>query len=290
MDVFVEVRPALDHRRFLLAVRGLADSIGLDWHASGFAGPGTDYLQARPYQPGDPSRSIHWKMTARVGELWVKEFEAQRGIPAQIVLDRSVSMCLSSQESSKYGWAVQIAGAVALASLAQGRPVGLITHDAEGPGERIVPPSPSATKFERWLHRLRRTRLDGRRTLDQLLRAAGRLRQARSLLYILSDLQEPDALRTLDALARRHDCIALQLQDPAERGGLGGLFRAREAETGRDWYSGGRSPWSGASDPERRLKKAGIDHCLLPIDRPEALVAQLRRRLGHRGDESRARR
>lgn len=39
------------------------------------AGHGTEVFGVRPYQPGDPLRRIHWRTTARRGELIVREFE-----------------------------------------------------------------------------------------------------------------------------------------------------------------------------------------------------------------------
>ena len=39
------------------------------------AGYGTEVFGVRPYQPGDPLRRIHWRTTARRGELIVREFE-----------------------------------------------------------------------------------------------------------------------------------------------------------------------------------------------------------------------
>jgi uncharacterized protein (DUF58 family) len=39
------------------------------------AGHGTEVFGVRPYHPGDPLRRIHWRTTARRGELIVREFE-----------------------------------------------------------------------------------------------------------------------------------------------------------------------------------------------------------------------
>ncbi len=37
------------------------------------AGPGTDLLNLRPYESGDPLRLIHWKATARLGKMVVRQ-------------------------------------------------------------------------------------------------------------------------------------------------------------------------------------------------------------------------
>lgn|GEM_PF-5821054 len=85
-------------------------------------------------------------------------------------------------------------------------------------------------------------------------------------------------------LAIRHDCTVLQLQDPSERGRLGGgILRATEAESGRTFTARSRTQWFGESHHEAvaELKRAGIDYLLLATDQP--FVAPLRRFLAERG-------
>jgi uncharacterized protein (DUF58 family) len=41
----------------------------------------------RPYQPGDPQRSVHWKATARHGRLMVREAEGTGIVVVRLVLD-----------------------------------------------------------------------------------------------------------------------------------------------------------------------------------------------------------
>jgi hypothetical protein len=82
----------------------------------------------------------------------------------------------------------------------------------------------------------------------------------RCLFVVLSDLHDPDAMPALKRLAQLHDCVVLQLEDPAERGWRGsGFFRAREAETGREFVTHGRRRWIDASQAASELKRCGID-------------------------------
>ena len=41
-------------------------------------GHGPDYLTVRHYRPGDPMRQVHWGLTARHGQLMVREMEEER--------------------------------------------------------------------------------------------------------------------------------------------------------------------------------------------------------------------
>lgn len=266
MEFELEVSDHLDERQFALEIKRLADSLSFGTDASPFLGSGIEYVQSRLYQPGDPVKAIDWRVTARIGKVYLKEYESSKRMPVYLVVDTSASMCVTSQRVSKYAWAVKLAGALALASLGRISPVGLI-----GGGERDFDSQPTLSRDRvfLWLHRLRRYRLDERTTVgSKLSRLAGVL-ENRCLVIVVSDLHDPLALPALRVLAQEHDCIALQLQDPAEPGRTGGgLFRAEEAETGRKFVTTGSSRWLDEETLSREWKRSGIDHLVLPIEQP----------------------
>ncbi len=47
-------------------------------------GSGNSLYNIRPYQTGDRARQVHWKSTAKTGELMVKDFAQERGRPLRI--------------------------------------------------------------------------------------------------------------------------------------------------------------------------------------------------------------
>ncbi len=222
-------------------------------------------MQSRRYQYGDPIRCIDWRVTARTGKVYVKEFEAPKQFPCYLLLDTSASMTVSSQKRSKYALAVHIAGGLALACLDRVSPVGVV-----GVGSRKFRIEPSLSKHQimQWLHRLRTFRYDETTSLGRRIDELSPSLHNRALVTVLSDLHDPRALPALKLLAQSHDCVVLQFRDPAESGLRGGFVRGREAETGRDFVTRGTGGWIDQKNIDRQLKRAGIDHLLIETDRP----------------------
>lgn len=50
-------------------------------------GAGIDYYGVREFRSGDPLRHVHWRTTARRGELVVREFERESGTPLVVLVD-----------------------------------------------------------------------------------------------------------------------------------------------------------------------------------------------------------
>ncbi len=104
----------------------------------------------RDYVPGDDRRSVHWRTTARVGRLMVRQFEETR---------RSHLLVMLSLRPEEYAdhddleTAVSVAGSLALHALREERDVSLVTQRgrltfAAGPGllDKLaaVEPAPDA--------------------------------------------------------------------------------------------------------------------------------------------------
>ena len=268
----------LDARQFELAVRRLANALSYGQESSPFLGAGIEYVQSRPYQPGDPVKFIDWRVTGRTGKFHVKEYEAPRQMPVYLLVDTSASMCVSSQPMSKYAWAVQLAGGLALAAVDHMNPVGLMTV-----GERDLHHTPTLARNSvmQWMHHLRHYHFTEGTTLGKRVRELIPRVEQRCLFIVLSDLHDPDALPAIKLMAHEHDCVVLHLEDPAERGRTGGgIFRAVEAETGRAFVAHGLSRWFG-DDEAHALSRAGVDYLNLRTDAP--VLPKLRHFMKSRG-------
>lgn len=279
MEAFLEDLERLDSRQFAIALRKLANSLQYGVDRSPFVGSGVEYVQSRPYVEGDSIRSIDWRVTARTGRFHVKEFETPKSMPAYLLLDTSASMTVSSGARSKYATALYIAGGLALACLDRVSPVGLL---AVGERKLRVQPSLSSARVLQWMLELRRYRFDERTTLGATIHRLGPSLAQRSLIVVLSDLHDAEAVPALRRLSQLHDCVVLQLEDPAERGLAGaGFFRAREAESGREFHTRGKARWIDTSENVRALKRAGVDHLSIRTD--ESFEPKLRQLFRARG-------
>jgi uncharacterized protein (DUF58 family) len=256
---FVLQEDPLDSTQLELSIRRLADMLAYGQEASAFLGAGLEFAQSRPYQHGDPVKAIDWRATARTGRVLVKEYEAPRRMPVYVLIDTSASMALSSVKgTSKYAVAVQIAGALALATLDQTNPVGLL---ALGSRTLHAPAQQSRQAVLAWLQQLRRGDFTEKTLLGtRLQNLAARLHNT-AFLIVLSDLHDPSGVPALRTLAQRHDTAVLHLQDPSElHAPAPGIFRAREAESGVEFASTARRTRRLCNDT-RPLTEAGIS-CL----------------------------
>lgn len=265
---FLEACDPLDARQFMIAIRKLADDLSYGTDSSPFLGSGVEYVQSRQYEAGDPIKSIDWRITARTGKFHVKEYEAPKRMPVYLLIDTSASMAVSSQTLSKYAWGLQIAGGIALAALDRVSPVGVV---GAGSRELMVKPSLGRDRIMQWLHELRHYRLDEPTQLGAKLAELVPSLHSRALIIAISDLHDPAALPALKLTAQKHDCVAIQMIDPAEAGLRGaGFFEAREAETGRTAVATGSTAFADHAAVAADLKRSGIDHLPLPIDEPIA--------------------
>ena len=275
----------VDARQFEVAVKHLANSLSFGQEESVFHGSGLKYAQSRLYVAGDPVKAIDWKVSARVGKLYIKEYQEPKQMPLYLLLDTSASMCVTSQPMSKYAWAVQIATGIALAAQANVTPVGLLGCGAR---ELHVRPTLSRNVVMEWSHQLRHHDFLEDTSLAARAREVAPSLKRRTMVIVLSDLHDPEAFPALQVLAQEHDVIVLHLQDPAETGVRGaGLFRGVEAESGRAFVGHGRRAWVDAEGWKSELTRFGIDYLHLPTDEP--ILGKLRHFLGRRGFGSKVR-
>jgi uncharacterized protein (DUF58 family) len=82
----------------------------------------------RPWAPGDAFNRIHWKSTARHGEIQVKEFDLEQTADAWLILDLERGPQRGSGDESTVEVAVRVAAALADKALVENRAVGMTVN------------------------------------------------------------------------------------------------------------------------------------------------------------------
>ena len=261
MEGYLDSADHLNARQFLIAIKKLADALNYGTDHSPFLGSGIEYAQSRQYQPGDPVRSIDWRVTARTGKVFVKEYEATKQMPCYLLVDTSASMTVSSLKRSKYAVAVHIAGGLAFACLDRVSPVGVV---GVGGRDFRIEPSLSRPQILQWLHAFRRFRYDEPTTLGRRVTELAPLCQT-GLVVALSTCTTAARCRPSSSCpAARRIVIHLRTRPrPAS------AVRGSCARRGRDRAR--------VRDPRARngpircgcpgAQAAGVDHLLIQTDR-----------------------
>ena len=72
-----------------------------------------DFHGVRPYQPGEPIRRVHWKSTARTGQLQIVEWEENVARDLTIFLDTNRATLAGSGSDNSFEAAIVIAASIA---------------------------------------------------------------------------------------------------------------------------------------------------------------------------------
>lgn len=97
------------------------------------AASGEHDVAIREYRDGDDLRMVHWRSTARRGELMVRRDEQPHLLRATIVLDGRAIAHRGDGPASSFEWAVSAAASVASLLAASGYGVRVLTDDVETP-------------------------------------------------------------------------------------------------------------------------------------------------------------
>ncbi len=136
MLVFPELFPAASASRSEIDHQNGED-------ASRRAGWGHGLHALRPFRHGDDPRGIHWKQTARTGNLVYMERESEQSRRLAILFDNGVGDLTDKESFERFERLVSEAATAAVDHLARGFDVELVTRDrvlafAGGPRQRLA--------------------------------------------------------------------------------------------------------------------------------------------------------
>ncbi len=246
-------------RQIELKTRKAVNAAGQGAYHSRFKGRGMAFSESRAYVPGDDPRHIDWNATARRqdpraghtgSELFVKQFVEERELTVLLAVDLSGSMSTGSRARTKRQIAAEAAALLAFSALRNNDKVGLVAFTDRI--ELLVRPKKGRGHVLRLLREILAARPKGKGTnLVAAVETVTHLSKQRAIVALVSDMllgggqtapPRPAAPgsplgpleRPLKVLARRHDLIVVEVEDPLE-GALpdAGLISVHDPETGK---------------------------------------------------------
>jgi uncharacterized protein (DUF58 family) len=219
-------------RRLTIRSRRAVEEVFSGAYRSAFRGKGLEFAEVREYVPGDDVRSIDWNVTARHGRPFVKRFDEERELTVVVALDLSGSLRFGSRSRTKRDAAAEAGALVALAASRNRDRVGLLLFTDRI--ELYLPPSKSRSRSLRIVRELVAFEPKGTGTdLNGALAFLGRVLRRRAVLFLISDWFADPFERPLMLLARRHELVTIEVEDPLEESiPERGLIQVRDLETG----------------------------------------------------------
>jgi|HigsolmetaAR201D_1030396.scaffolds.fasta_scaffold07843_2 uncharacterized protein (DUF58 family) len=170
-------------------------------------GPGVEFFGLRAYQPGDPTRWLNGRASARhPGSLYVNEFEQERVTEIGIILDVRQRSNMVTSNGSLLEYSIQAAAALATGMLDQGNRVGLLLY-----GNVLAWTFPGYGKIqrERILRALAQAEAGDLPVFEDLDRIPTRLFPTRSLLILVSPLLSRDYEMIVRLRARGYQVLVV---------------------------------------------------------------------------------
>ncbi|MDX1680641.1 MAG: DUF58 domain-containing protein [Akkermansiaceae bacterium] len=198
----------------LKAQRLVRESFSGEYRSS-FRGQGLDFDEFREYQHGDEVRFIDWKVTARMNEPFVRKFHEERELSVVLAVDISGSADYGSVEWSKREIAAEASAILGFSALHNGDKVGLLLFANDV--QLYIPPAKGKRHLLRMIREILVTQpaLAGT-SIDAASTHLLRVLHRKSLVFMISDFHADSLDKPLGKLARKHETVAIRVQDRLE--------------------------------------------------------------------------
>ena len=194
--------------------------------ASKLRGRGLNFEELRNYLPGDDTRNIDWKVTARTHTPYVRVYTEEKDRTVWLLVDQRVSMFFGSAKRMKSVVAAEVAALSAWRVLSVGDRVGALVFDDSD--IVVIPPHRSRERVMQILKQVveKNQALSANPGLkpdpDKLNEALKQVRlMARHdcLIVLITDGDglSPESRRHITGLAEHNDVLIAFIYDPLER-------------------------------------------------------------------------
>jgi uncharacterized protein (DUF58 family) len=171
-------------------------------------GASSDFLRIRPYEPGDEVRTIHWRSSAKIGRLMVRELEKEEV--------RSTIVLLNCEENSNRGredvfeTGVRVAASIAVSSLKEDMEVKMILY---GGSKEILGSGRGRVQYHRILSSLSAVESRGDTPLSFIIDRISKEEGGTGTIHIISPMIQDRDVKSISYLIRRGISPAVILTD-----------------------------------------------------------------------------
>jgi uncharacterized protein (DUF58 family) len=219
-------------RKIQIHTSHLVSDLFAGQYQSVFKGRGMEFAEVRHYLPGDDVRTIDWNVTARTGVPHVKRFVEERELTVMLLVDASASTHFGTVKQLKSEMAAELAALFAFSAITNNDKVGLVIFSDRV--ELALPPKKGTRHVLRVIREVLSFAPQGRGTdIAAALEHLNHVTKRRCVTFVISDFLDSRARLALKIANRRHDVIAVVLDDPRDFTLPDvGLIELQDAETG----------------------------------------------------------
>lgn len=202
-------------------------------YESVFKGQGMVFEEVRGYVPGDDVRSIDWNVTARTGQPFVKIMVEEREQTVMLVLDASRSSSFGSRRRLKIELAAEMCAVLAYSAIKNNDKVGLLIFTDRV--ELFLRPQKGRKHMMRLIRELLCLQPEGQGTsITAALEFVNQVLPRHAIVFLVSDFIATGYESALRITRRKHDTIAVAIDDPREQVLPDvGVVAVRDSESGR---------------------------------------------------------
>jgi len=220
-------------RRIEITTRRAVEDVLAGQYHSVFKGRGMVFDEVRPYQPGDDIRTIDWNVTARMNDLYVKQFVEERELTVMLLVDTSASQNFGTRRQFKAELAAELSGLLAFSAIQNNDRVGLVMFTDRV--ESFVPPKKGRKHVLRVISEVLTHRPQHTGTsIASALQYLSRVMRRKAVVFLISDFLDGGFEQALRVVQSRHDLVCIWLSDLLEQQlPPAGLITLEDAESGR---------------------------------------------------------
>jgi len=202
-------------RKLDIKVENFVDGTESGIHRSKFRGEGIEFSEVREYVHGDDIKRIDWNVSARYGELFVKEFVEENELNVLLMIDMSASNDFGHIKS-KQEHVFEITASLVFSILKNKDKfgIGIFTDHLE----KFIPAKKGEKHMMRILKEIIQYIPKSKKTdISKSISEINSHLRSRSTIFIISDFMSDSFLKSLKILKLHHQIVLINLSDVHEK-------------------------------------------------------------------------